>query len=60
MYNTKTIELEKQIIDAINDSNIHICTVKYILEKILRMTNDTLASEIKKEKEALENAQKHD
>ena len=60
MYNTKTVELEKQIIELINESNIHICTVKYILEKILRMTNDTLASEIKKEKEALENTQKHD
>lgn len=55
MYNKKTVEMEKQLIDIINESGLHIATVKLIVDKIARMVNDTLQSEIKKEEESTDN-----
>ena len=48
MYNKITIELEKDIISKINSSGLHIATIKLILEKVLRMVNDALNEDLKR------------
>lgn len=55
MYNTRTVQLEKDIIDLINNANIHISTAKLVVDKVARMINDTLQDELKKEKEIEDN-----
>lgn len=55
MYNTRTVQLEKDIIDLVNNANIHISTAKLVVDKVARMINDTLQDELKKEKEIEDN-----
>ena len=55
MYNTRTVQLEKDIIDLINNANIHISTAKLVVDKVARLINDTLQDELKKEKEIEDN-----
>lgn len=51
MYNKKVVELEEKIINTITESGLHIATVRLILDKVLRMVNDTLELELNKEEE---------
>ena len=51
MYNKITIELEKDIISKINSSGLNIATKKLILEKVLRMVNDALNEDLKRNNE---------
>ena len=51
MYNKITIELEKDIISKINSIVLHIATIKLILEKVLRMVNDALNEDLKRNNE---------
>lgn len=54
MYNKITIELEKELISKINASGLHIATIKLILEKVLRMVNDALEEDLKREHKHIE------
>ena len=56
MYNKITIELEKDIISKINSSGLHIATIKKKKEKVLRMVNDALNEDLKRNNE-FENSQ---
>ena len=44
-------KLEKDIISKINSSGLHIATIKLILEKVLRMVNDALNEDLKRNNE---------
>ena len=59
MYNTRTVQLEKDIIDLVNNANIHISTAKLVVDKVARMINDTLQDELKKEKEIEDNTNQY-
>ena len=49
MYNIIVVKLEKELINKINSSGLHIATIKLILEKLLRMVNDALEEDLRKE-----------
>lgn len=51
MYNTKVVELEKDMIELLNNANVHLATAKLVVDKVGRMINDALLQELKKEKE---------
>lgn len=55
MYNKRVVELEQDIISLINNSELHIATVKLVVDKVARMVNDTLQTELKKEEETTDN-----
>lgn len=55
MYNTSIINLEKEIIEAINKSRLHVGTISLVLNKINTMIKSSLNEElIREEKELLE------
>ena len=51
MYNKKVVAVEQEIINVINNSGLHIATIKLIIDKVSRMVNDTLDLELNKEQE---------
>lgn len=55
MYNKRVVELEQNMISLINNSELHIATVKLVVDKVARMINDTLQTELKKEEETTDN-----
>lgn len=55
MYNKRVVELEQDMISLINNSELHIATVKLVVDKVARMVNDTLQTELKKEEETTDN-----
>ena len=53
MYNTSINNLEKEIIEAINKSRLHIGTVSLILNKVSNMVKNTLNEELLREEQEL-------
>lgn len=51
MYNNKIMELEKTIIDAINNSQLHVGTVSLILDKINTTVKTAFTQEVANELE---------
>lgn len=51
MYNNKIMELEKTIIDAINNSRLHVGTVSLILDKINTTVKTAFTQEVANELE---------
>lgn len=54
MYNTAIVNLEKQIIEAINNSRLHVGTISLILNKVNVMVKNTLDEEILREKNEIQ------
>ena len=53
MYNTSINNLEKEIIEAINNSRLHIGTISLVLNKISNMVKSTLNEELLREEQEL-------
>lgn len=53
MYNTSINNLEKEIIEAINKSRLHIGTVSLILNKVSNMVKATLSEELLREEQEI-------
>lgn len=53
MYNTSINNLEKEIIEAINKSRLHIGTVSLILNKVSNMVKATLNEELLREEQEI-------
>lgn len=53
MYNTSINNLEKEIIEAINKSRLHIGTISLILNKVSNMVKSTLNEELLREQQEL-------
>lgn len=53
MINSRTMELEKTLIEAINSANVNIAAVYLILDKLTKEAKLTLNEVIKKETENL-------
>ena len=53
MYNTSINNLEKEIIEAINKSRLHIGTISLVLNKISNMVKSSLNEELLKEEQEL-------
>lgn len=53
MYNTSINNLEKEIIEAINKSRLHIGTISLVLNKISNMVKSTLNEELLKEQQEI-------
>lgn len=53
MYNTSINNLEKEIIEAINKSKLHIGTISLVLNKISTMVKATLNEELLREEQEL-------
>lgn len=53
MYNTSINNLEKEIIEAINNSRLHIGTISLVLNKISNMVKNTLNEELLREEQEL-------
>lgn len=51
MYNNKIIELEKTIIEAINNSQLHVGTVALVLDKINTTVKNAFTQEVANELE---------
>lgn len=54
MYNNIIVQLEEQIIQAINNSGLHIGTVALVVDKINAMVQQSFKEQVKKEKEQAE------
>ena len=54
MYNNTIVELEKNIIQAINNSGLHIGTIALVMDKINTMVKQSFDEQVKKEKEQAE------
>ena len=48
-YNKTALDFEQDLLDKINNSRLHVVTVKYILDKVSSMVNDALIKDIEKE-----------
>ncbi len=53
MYNTSINNLEKEIIEAINKSRLHIGTISLVLNKISNMVKSSLNEELLREEQEL-------
>lgn len=53
MYNTSINNLEKEIIEAINKSRLHIETISLVLNKISNMVKSSLNEELLREEQEL-------
>ena len=53
MYNTSINNLEKEIIEAINKSRLHIGTISLVLNKISYMVKSSLNEELLREEQEL-------
>lgn len=53
MYNTSINNLEKEIIEAINKSRLHIGTVSLVLNKVSNMVKVTLNEELLREEQEI-------
>lgn len=53
MYNTSINNLEKEIIEAINKSRLHIGTISLVLNKINNMVKASLNEELLREEQEL-------
>lgn len=53
MYNTSINKLEKEIIESINNSRLHIGTISLVLNKISNMVKSTLNEELLKEQQEM-------
>ena len=53
MYNTSINNLEKEIIEAINKSRLHIGTISLVLNKISNMVKNSLNEELLREEQEL-------
>lgn len=53
MYNTSINNLEKEIIEAINKSRLHIGTVSLVLNKVSNMVKATLNEELLREEQEI-------
>lgn len=53
MYNTSINNLEKEIIEAINKSRLHIGTISLVLNKISNMIKSSLNEELLREEQEL-------
>lgn len=53
MYNTSINKLEKEIIECINNSRLHIGTISLVLNKISNMVKSTLNEELLKEQQEM-------
>lgn len=53
MYNTSINNLEKEIIEAINKSRLHIGTISLVLNKINNMVKVSLNEELLREEQEL-------
>ena len=51
MYNTSINNLEKEIIEAINKSRLHIGTISLVLNKVSNMVKNTLNEELLREEQ---------
>ena len=54
MYNNTIIELEENIIQAINNSGLHIGTIALVMDKINTMVKKSFDEQVKKERKELE------
>ena len=54
MYNNTIVQLEEQIIQAINHSGLHIGTVALVVDKINTMVKQSFDEQVKKERKELE------
>lgn len=53
MYNTSINNLEKEIIEAINKSRLHIGTISLVLNKISNMVKSSFNEELLREEQEL-------
>lgn len=53
MYNTSINNLEKEIIEAINKSRLHIGTISLVLNKVNNMVKSSLNEELLREEQEL-------
>lgn len=53
MYNTSINNLEKEIIEAINKSRLHVGTISLVLNKISNMVKSSLNEELLREEQEL-------
>lgn len=53
MYNTSINNLEKEIIEAINKSRLHIGTISLVLNKISNIVKSSLNEELLREEQEL-------
>ena len=53
MYNTSINNLEKEIIEAINKSRLHIGTISLVLNKVSNMVKSSLNEELLREEQEL-------
>ena len=53
MYNTSINNLEKEIIEAINKSRLHIGTISLVLNKISNMVKSSLNAQLLREEQEL-------
>ena len=53
MYNTSINNLEKEIIEAINKSRLHIGTISLVLNKISNMVKSSLNEDLLREEQEL-------
>ena len=54
MYNNTIVQLEENIIQAINNSGLHIGTVALVMDKINTMVKQSFDEQVKKERKELE------
>ena len=54
MYNNTIVQLEEQIIQAINHSGLHIGTIALVMDKINTMVKQSFDEQVKKERKELE------
>lgn len=54
MYNKTIVELEENIIQAINNSRLHIGTIALVMDKINTMVKQSFDEQVKKEQAELE------
>lgn len=54
MYNNTIVELEENIIQAINNSRLHIGTIALVMDKINTMVKQSFDEQVKKERKELE------
>ena len=53
MYNTSINNLEKEIIEAINKSRLHIGTISLVLNKVSNMVKSSINQELLREEQEL-------
>lgn len=54
MYNNTILQLEENIIKAINNSELHIGTIALVMDKVNNMVKQTFEEQVKKERKELE------